>query len=72
MGQVVSSGCLSHGDHKGAEFQIAGGRRTNSSQTLAMERVDFGLFPRNSEVPWESAFEGTGLHGCQVLFKSNR
>lgn len=60
MGQVVNSDCLGHGDHKGAEFQIAGGRRKNSSKTLA---VQSGCFPGNSEVPWESAFGGLGVHG---------
>lgn len=71
MGQVLSSGCLSHGHHKGVELQIVGDRRKNSSKTLAMEGMDFGCFPGNSEVPWESAFERTGVHGCQVVLKSN-
>lgn len=38
---------------------------------LLLCRVDFGFFPGNSEVPWESASEGTRVHGCQVLFKSH-
>lgn len=65
-GPMSEQWLLGHGDHKGVEFQIAGGRRKNSSKTLAMERVDFEHFPGDSEVSWESAFEGTG-----VLFKSN-
>lgn len=69
MGQVVSTGCLGHGDHKGVEFQIAGGRRKKIQQNLGCG--ESGSFPGNSEVPWESVFEGTGVHGCQVVFKSN-
>lgn len=41
---MLSSGCLSHGNHEGVELQIVGGRRKNSSKTLAMEGRTLGAF----------------------------
>ena len=74
MGKVVIGGCLGHSDHEVVEFQIIGDRRKNASKTSALDkgRADFGLLKKLvSKVPWESAFEGIGVHECWSLFKSH-
>ena len=74
MGEVVIGGCLDHSDHEIVEFQIIGDRRKTASKTstLDMGRADFGLLKELlRQVPWESAFEGVGVHECWSLFKSH-
>ncbi|XP_052628596.1 uncharacterized protein LOC128134646 [Harpia harpyja] len=74
MGEVVIGGWLGHSDHKVVEFQIIGDRRKTASKTstLDMGRADFRLLRGLvSKVPWESAFEGIGVHECWSLFKSH-
>ena len=75
MGEVVIGGCLGHSDHEVVEFQIIGDDRrktASKTSTLDMGRADFGLLKELvSKVPWESAFEGTGVHECWSLFKSH-
>ncbi|GAB0203247.1 hypothetical protein GRJ2_002790300 [Grus japonensis] len=54
------------------EFQIIGDRRKIASKTstLDMGRADFRLLKELvSKVPWESAFEGIGVHECWSLVK---
>ena len=67
VGEVVIGGCLGHSNHAVAEFQIIGNRRKTASKTstLDMGRADFGLLKELvSKSPWESTFEGIGVHEC--------
>ena len=56
------------------EFKIFGVMRIKDSRvaTLDFRRANFKLFRELfSTVPWESAFEGLGLHECWSLFKND-
>ncbi|KAK4819838.1 hypothetical protein QYF61_012983 [Mycteria americana] len=72
VGQVAIGGCLGHSDREAVEFQIVGNRRKTASQTSALDmgRADLGLLKELvSKVPWESALERVGVHGCWLLFE---
>jgi len=67
VGDVAIGGHLGHNDHEVVEFEIFGDRRKTATKTsvLNMGRADFRL-PGElvSKVPWETAFEGIGVHQC--------
>ena len=47
-------------------------KTASKTLTLNMGRADFRLLKELvSKVPWESAFEGIGVHECWSLFKSH-
>ncbi|GAB0176455.1 mitochondrial enolase superfamily member 1 [Grus japonensis] len=74
MGEVAIGGCLGHSDHEVVEFKIFGDSRKTDTQisTLDMRRADFRLLRELvSQVPWETALEGTEVHQCWSLFKGH-
>lgn len=59
--------CLSHSDHEMTEFTIFSVIRKKGSRvvTLYFKRANFKLFRELfSKIPWDSAFEGLGVHKC--------
>lgn len=74
IGEMVIGGCLGHSDHQVVDFQIVSdrGKTAINTSTLAMGRADFWLLKDLvSKVPWESTFEGIGVHESWLLFKSH-
>ncbi|GAB0180024.1 hypothetical protein GRJ2_000467700 [Grus japonensis] len=74
MGEVAIGGHLGHSDHEVVEFKIFGDRRKTATKTstLDMRRADFRLLRELvSQVPWETALEGIGVHQCWSLFKGH-
>ncbi|GAB0186493.1 hypothetical protein GRJ2_001114600 [Grus japonensis] len=74
MGEVAIGGRLGHSDHEVVEFKIFGDRRKTATKTstLDMRRADFRLLRELvSQVPWETALEGIGVHQCWSLFKGH-
>ncbi|KAK4811148.1 hypothetical protein QYF61_019779 [Mycteria americana] len=74
VGDVMVGGCVGHSDHEMVEFKIFGVMRKKVSRvaTLDLRRANFKLFRELvSSVPWESAFEGLGVHECWSVFKSH-
>ncbi|GAB0207904.1 mitochondrial enolase superfamily member 1 [Grus japonensis] len=72
VGEVAIGGRLGHSDHEVVEFKIFGDRRKTATKTstLDMGRADFRLLRELvSQVPWETALEGIGVHQCWSLFK---
>ncbi|GAB0177896.1 hypothetical protein GRJ2_000254900 [Grus japonensis] len=72
MGELAIGGCLGHSDHEVVEFKIFGDRRKTDTKTstLDMRRADFRLLRELvSQVPWETALEGIGVHQRWSLFK---
>ena len=69
MGEVMLCGCLGHSVH--VRFTIFGDRRKTATKTstLDMGRADFRLLRVLVKVPWETAFEGIGVHQCWSVFK---
>ena len=74
VGEVANGGCLGRSDHEVVEFKIFGDRRKTATKTstLNMGKADFGLLRELvSQVPWETALEGIGVHQCWSLFKGH-
>ncbi|XP_040977464.1 uncharacterized protein LOC121232961 [Aquila chrysaetos chrysaetos] len=74
VGDVLVGGCLGHSDHEMVEFKIFSVMRKQDSRvaTLDFRRANFKLFRELlSRVPWESAFEGLGVHECWSVFKQH-
>ncbi|GAB0202528.1 mitochondrial enolase superfamily member 1 [Grus japonensis] len=74
LGEMAIGGCLGHSDHEVVEFKIFGDRRKTATKTstLDMGRADFRLLRELvSQVPWETALEGIGVHQCWSLFKGH-
>ncbi|GAB0203202.1 hypothetical protein GRJ2_002785800 [Grus japonensis] len=74
VGEVAIGGRLGHSDHEVVEFKIFGDRRKTATKTstLDMGRADFRLLRELvSQVPWETALEGIGVHQCWSLFKGH-
>ncbi|GAB0207049.1 ubiquitin-associated protein 1 [Grus japonensis] len=72
VGEVAIGGCLGHSDHEVVEFKIFGDRRKTATKTstLDMGRADFRLLRELvSQIPWETALEGIGVHQCWSLLK---
>ena len=54
-------------DHEVVEFRIYGDRRKTATKTSALDmgKADFRLLRELvSKVPWETSFEGIGVHQC--------
>jgi len=67
-------GCLDHSDHETVEFNIFSVMRRKVSRvvTLGFKKANFNLFRGLvNSVPWESAFEGLGVHECWSVFKNH-
>lgn len=65
VGEVTIGGCCGHSDHEVFQFNIFSDTRKPTSKILIldMERADFKLLRELvSKVPWESAFQGVGIH----------
>ncbi|GAB0208399.1 mitochondrial enolase superfamily member 1 [Grus japonensis] len=74
MGDVMVSDCLGHSAYEMVEFKIVSVVRKKDSRvpTLDFRRANFKLFRELfSRVPWESAFEGLGVHECWSVFKNH-
>ena len=65
VGAVAIGSRLSHSDHEVVEFRTYGDRRKSATKTSALDtgKADFRLLRELvSKVPWETAFEGIGVH----------
>ncbi|KAK4806138.1 hypothetical protein QYF61_001061 [Mycteria americana] len=74
VGDVMVGGCLGHSDHEMVELKIFSVMRKKDSRvaTLDFRRANFKLLGELiSRVPWESAFEGLGVHECWSAFKNH-
>ena len=70
MGDVMVGGCVGHSDHEMAEFKIFSVMRKKDGRvaTLDFRRANLKLLGELlSRVPWESAFEGLGVHKWSVF-----
>lgn len=64
MDEMVISAHHGNGDHEVVKFKILGDRRktVTKTSTLNIRRTDFRLLRELVvNIPWETAFEGTGL-----------
>ena len=74
IGDVMIGGCLGHSDHEMVEFKIFSvmTKKVSRVATLDFRRANFKLFRKLvSSIPWESAFEGLGVHECWSVFKNH-
>ena len=71
---VMVGGCLGHSDCEIVKFKIFSVIRKKDSRvaTLDFRRANFNLFRELfNRVPWQSAFEGLGVHKCWSVFKNH-
>ena len=70
VGNVMVGVCLDHSNHRMVKFKIFSVIRKKDSRLAMLDfrRANFKLFRELfSRVPWESAFEGLGVHECWLL-----
>lgn len=70
----MAGGCLGHRDQEMVGFKIFSVIRKKDSRvaTPDFRRANFKPFKEQfSRVPWDSAFEGSGVHKCWSVFKNH-
>ena len=73
MGNVMVGGYVGHSEHEMVKFKTLSVMRKKDSTvaTQDFKRANFKLLRELvSSVPWESAFEGLGVHECWSVLKN--
>lgn len=65
MDKMAIEGQLDHSDHDVLDIRIIGDKRKTATKTSALDmgKADFTLLRTPvGKIPWETAFEGFGVH----------